>query len=169
MNNKYVVMPLKNTVLFSGGHLEIDVDSDYEENLKKQIEENDGLAVALTLKEHNDSIKYLEDDFYHIGNLIRVEEISMKGSHYKLKIDVLERVKVNKLELISNHYIASYEVLEDIMDIDEHTEHDILDYIKKLTEERLPLNQKHVFRAQIDTDQAPVATEVVMAIGDNLL
>ena len=66
MNNKHVVMPLKNVVLFSGGQLQIDVDSDYEANLKKQIEENDGLAVALTLKEHNGSINYSEDDFYHI-------------------------------------------------------------------------------------------------------
>lgn len=135
MKKNTVVMPLKDMVLFSGGKIQINLDSDFDLSLQRKIEENNGYAVVLTLKEFGDSNIYREEDFYQIGNLVKVEDLKKTGSTYKMKLDVLERIEVIDLKVEENMFIADYKLLDDEMDMPKDTSKEILDYIKNLTEE----------------------------------
>jgi ATP-dependent Lon protease len=135
MKKNTVVMPIKDMVLFSGGHIQINLDNDFEHNLQRKIEENDGHAIVLTLKENHESSEYVKEDFYKVGNYVKVEDIQKNGSKYKLKLDVLERVQVSNMTVDNNTFMADYEKLEDNMDVDQKTLDDIVDYLKNMTAE----------------------------------
>ncbi len=133
--NKQLVMPLKDMVLFSKGQVKINADEHYDMMLQKRIDENDGYAIALTLKENNDTNIYNEKDFYHIGNLIKVDEVKRESNGYKLSVEVLERVKVTGFEVEPNALVGVYEPLLDILDMDPKSEEEMIGYVKNMTEE----------------------------------
>ncbi|MCH4888125.1 endopeptidase La [Acidaminobacter sp. JC074] len=133
--NKHVVMPLKDMVLFSKGQIHINADEHYDMLLQKRIDENDGYAIALTLKEYNDTNIYNEKDFYHIGNLIKVTKVSRESNGYRLSMDVLERVIVSSFDVEPNAFIATYEPLADMVDMDPKSEEEMVGYVKNMTEE----------------------------------
>lgn len=135
MKKNTVVMPIKDIVLFSGGQIQINLDSDFDINLQREIEKNDGYVVVLTLRKDSDTNIYKAKDFYSVGNLAKVEEIKKNGSSYKLKLDVLERVQIIDLKAEENTFIADYNLLEDQIDMDTDTTNEIIDYLKKIITE----------------------------------
>jgi len=132
---KQVVMPLKDMVLFSKGQIQINADDHYDLRLQKMIDDNDGYAVALTLKEYNDESIYGEKDFYHIGNLIKVTNVKRESKGYKLSIDVIERVEVMNLEVVDHAFMAQVEPLDDLIDMDPKSETEMIGYVKNMTAE----------------------------------
>jgi ATP-dependent Lon protease len=133
--NKHVVMPLKDMVLFSKGQIQINADSHYDLRLQSKIDENNGYAVAVTLKEYHDNDVYTEDDFYHVGNIIKVTNVKKEAGGYKLSIDVLERVTITNFEVDSHSFIATYDHLDDLVDMDPKSEKEMIGYVKNMTEE----------------------------------
>lgn len=133
--NKHVVMPLKEMVLFSKGQIQINADAHYDFRLQNKIDENDGYAIGITLKEHHDTNVYSEKDFFHVGNLIRVTNVSKSSGGYSLSIDVLERVSISSFEVEEHNFIAHYEPLVDLVDMDPKSEQEMVGYVKNMAEE----------------------------------
>lgn len=133
--NKHVVMPLKNMVLFSKSQININADTHYDLKLQQEIDRAGGFAIAVSLKEYDDSHSFEEKDFYHVGNLIKVNNVKRESNGYLLSIDVIERVKISDFTFENNTYSASYESLEDNIDMDPKSEEEMISYVKKMTEE----------------------------------
>lgn len=133
--NKHVVMPLKEMVLFSKGQIQINADVHYDLKLQKKIDEAEGYAIAITLKDYDEDSMFMEKDFYSIGNIIKVSKVKRETNGYHLSLEVLERVQITDFELEENSFIASYEPLEDIIDMDPKSEKEMIAYVKKMTEE----------------------------------
>lgn len=133
--NKHVVMPLKDMVLFAKGQIQINADDHYDLRLQKKIDEHNGYAVAITLKDYNDDDVYSEKDFYHVGNLVKVTGVKRESGGYKLSIDVLERVEVKNFLVEEHSFLAETEPLVDIIDMDPKSEKEMIGYVKNMTEE----------------------------------
>ncbi|WP_105619714.1 endopeptidase La [Vallitalea okinawensis] len=132
---KHVIMPLKDMVLFSKGQLKINADRHYDLSLQNTIEENGGYAIAITLKDHDDKNIYDKDDFYQVGNLIKVTEVEREANGYRLSLDVIERIKILDIELDGSSFIGTYEPLVDLVDMDSKSEQEMIQYVKNMTEE----------------------------------
>lgn len=130
-----VVMPLRDMVLFSKGQIKINADDHYDLKLQKQIDMNDGYAVALTIKEYHEDEMYSADDFHHIGNLVKVNQLKKTAQGYVVFLEVLERVMVSTLELKDNYFTATYETFEDTIDMDPKSEKEMITYVKNMTSE----------------------------------
>jgi ATP-dependent Lon protease len=133
--NRSVILPLKDIVLFSEGTMQINASHAFDAELQKAIEDNHFLAVAVSLKDHHEDGLYREKDFYHIGNIIKIDDIQKDKGGYVLKLRALERVEVHNFIISGNHFIAEYEPLRDVRDYDQKTETEILNYIKRMTSE----------------------------------
>jgi ATP-dependent Lon protease len=132
---KHVVLPLKDIVLFSGGTIQIKANKDFDLDLQEAIQNNDGYAIAVTIKENHENGLYQAKDFYHVGNIISLEEVKKEASGYQLKLKVLERVIVHDYSINGQHFLAEFDELLDIRDYDQKTEEEILNYLKRMTEE----------------------------------
>jgi ATP-dependent Lon protease len=132
---KHVVLPLKDIVLFSGGTIQIKANKDFDLDLQEAIQNNDNYAIAVTIKENHENGLYQAKDFYHVGNIISLEEVKKEAGGYQLKLKVLERVIVHDYTINGHHFLAEFDELLDIRDYDQKTEEEILNYLKRMTEE----------------------------------
>lgn len=132
---KQVILPLKDMVLFSESIVQINANQEFHETLQSAIEENYHMAVAVSIRDSHESDMYQAKDFYHIGNLVHLEEVEKVSKGYRIRMKVLERVEVKHFELQGEYFIGHYNELPDVRDLDMKTEHEIMDYIKKMTAE----------------------------------
>jgi ATP-dependent Lon protease len=133
--NKSIILPLKDIVLFSESTVQINAAESFDLELQEAIRENHNLAVAVSIRDHHDDGLYREKDFYHIGNIVKLDDIQREKNGYLLKLRVLERVEVHNFITRNNHFLAEYEPLRDVRDYDQKTEEEILNYIKRMTAE----------------------------------
>lgn len=131
---KYAIIPLKDMVLFSPGTIQIKLDHTYGQDLQTKINEHDGYAIGLSLKQSDASGKYNIEDFYNVGNLGKIESIKKEKDQVKLTIKLLERVVVNP-EFTDGLFQGSYETLLDLNDMDLKSQEDIMDYINRIARE----------------------------------
>lgn len=135
INKELPVVAIPNAVLFHGGEIKVKLNLELGKELYKKIEEEDFYAIALTVKNHNSKGQYDEEDFYQVGTLIKIEDRIKIGEEYEYNIDVIERVEVKEFKLIEDNLKVNYDLIPDIIDIDEKEQKQILEYIKTSTVE----------------------------------
>ncbi|MBU3195954.1 endopeptidase La [Clostridium algidicarnis] len=135
INKELPVVHIPNLVLFHGGEITVNLNKRFNEEYYEKIKEENFYAIALTLKSNKSEESYTEDDLYKVGTLIRIKDRKKVNDTYEYNIDVLERIKVEKFIEDGSYFRATYNLEPDIMDLDEKSNKEMLDYIKNLTAE----------------------------------
>lgn len=139
------VLPLKNTVLYTGLTQIIKVGREKSLKALHEAEKNGFWLVAVHQKSKNSETETAQaepNDLFQIATLCRVESMKGKdGSGYQVVLRGMARVS---LQEILNHpekgYIeADVTTLEDIDDLNPQTRKALLDSLKKLSKEFLQL------------------------------
>lgn len=128
-----VVIP--NTVLLPGKSTTIKISKEIGNQFYKRIVQDDFYGVALALKEGHDGSLYGEDDFYHVGTLIKIDDTKVLSDGYEFVIDVIERVEVKAFIPDATDYKISYDFISDIIDLDKVNQKEMINYIKTLVAE----------------------------------
>lgn len=135
INKDLPVVHIPNLVLFHGGEITVNLSKRFNEEYYEKIKEENFYAIALTLKSNKDEEAYVEDDLYKVGTLIRIKDRKEISDSYEYNIDVLDRVKVEAFIVDGSYFRATYNLEPDIMDLDEKSNKEMLDYIKNLAAE----------------------------------
>ncbi|MCT4632510.1 MAG: endopeptidase La [Firmicutes bacterium] len=133
--NKNIIMPLKDIVLFSKGKVKIDIDSRYYMGIKEKIDNDNGNVIVLSLKDNAEKSGYSSEDFYKVGNMVRVNDVTEKNGVYSLDVSVMYRVNVDEFDFDGRHFYGLYEELHDNIDIDLKSVSDMLGYMKNIIKE----------------------------------
>jgi len=128
-----VVIP--NTVLLPGKSTTIKISKEIGNQFYKRIVQDDFYGVALALKEGHDGSLYGEDDFYHVGTLIKIDDTKVLSDGYEFVIDVIERVEVKAFIPDATDYKISYDFISDIIELDKGNQKEMIIYIKTLVAE----------------------------------
>ncbi len=137
INKELPVLAMPNLVLFHGRDITIKLGRELNNEFYEEIAQEDFYAIALTVKKSKSEGTYEKNDFYKVGTLIKIKDRKKisDGDGYEYSIDVVERVEVKEFILSGTNFRAVYDLVPDIIDLDEKNQNQMLDYIKNLTSE----------------------------------
>ena len=120
------IIEIPDTVLFPGREMVIRVSQNIGNKLFNGTAQDDYFGIALS-KQNN--------EFFHIGTLVKVNSIKNAKGKFELAIDVLERIEVIDFIPTDDGMRATYNLLPDIDDLEAKNKAEIIAYIKELSHE----------------------------------
>ncbi|WP_461205988.1 endopeptidase La [Clostridium sp. DL1XJH146] len=123
-----IVIPYN--ILMHGDERTIRINKETGNEIYRRVENDDFYGLALGVKNEKEILEI--DDFYKVGTLVKIKNVKELGKNYEVKIDVIERIKIEEFKLEGEEFRATYNFIEDIIDLDEKNEREMLDYIKEI-------------------------------------
>ncbi|WP_053228017.1 endopeptidase La [Spirochaeta cellobiosiphila] len=114
------ILPVKRSVIYPSMANTIQVSKELGYHLYEKSSKNDNFILAFTSKDDDTPDEgWSPDDLYEVGILAKIDFIDEKGSYVELKVRNLHRIKRLNWEQEDNLYSCSFEVHNDINDLDE--------------------------------------------------
>ena len=135
-NNRELVLPLFDTVLFPGVKTKITVGKTLRGILEELGMTGSFTMAALTVREKDEQGRLSRHSFYKVGTRIRIEssEPTDKGG-LLLNIDTLRTIDILNIELLDNQFWADYQIRGLKNDLSSAGEREILRYVKTIITE----------------------------------
>ncbi|MBN2625598.1 MAG: endopeptidase La, partial [Spirochaetales bacterium] len=135
-NNRELVLPLFDTVLFPGVKTKITVGKTLRGILEELGMTGSFTMAALTVREKDEQGRLSRHSFYKVGTRIRIEssEPTDKGG-LLLNIDTLRTIDILNIELLDNQFWADYRIRGLKNDLSSAGEREILRYVKTIITE----------------------------------
>jgi len=132
-----VVIP--HLVMFQGEDIKVKLSGEINNEFYERVEQVDFYAIALTMKENISKVIDGEvsekNNLYTVGTLIKIRDRKVLKDSYEYSIDFIERVEIQSFIEDGANFRATYNLIPDIVDIDEKNQKQILEAIKDLTSE----------------------------------
>lgn len=132
-----VVIP--HLVMFQGEDIKVKLSGEINNEFYERVEQVDFYAIALTMKENISKVIDGEvsekNNLYTVGALIKIRDRKVLKDSYEYSIDFIERVEIESFIEDGANFRATYNLIPDIVDIDENNQKQILEAIKDLTSE----------------------------------
>lgn len=135
INRELSLVVIPNTVLLHGKNITIKVSKEMGNQFYQRIAQDDFYGIALALREGHSGDLYRKDDFYDIGTLIKIEDRKISKNGYQFTVDVIERVEVQEFIQDGTNYRVNYNLIPDIIDLDQRNQIEMMNYIKTLVSE----------------------------------
>jgi ATP-dependent Lon protease len=135
IKDKLAIIAMPGHVLFKGIKNTIRISRSLSETIYPRIQQDNDYAIVLLLKDGCNLENYQEEDLYTIGSLVKIEKIVDSRTTSDMNLEVLERIEVKNISKEQDYYIAKYDIIPDIEDLDKISQNQLLEYIKKLSAE----------------------------------
>lgn len=135
VNKELALVVIPNIVLLPGKSTTIKISKELGNQFYNRIVQDDFYGVALALKEAHEGSLYGENDFYHVGTLIKIDDTKVLSDGYEFVIDIIERVQVNAFIPDGTNYRVAYNFIADITDLDQGNQKEMVKYIRTLVSE----------------------------------
>ncbi|MBU3216280.1 endopeptidase La [Clostridium estertheticum] len=133
-NKEGMVIPVADIVLLPGMEYTLKLNKISEEELKN-LDDEQQFSIALPLKQNFNQNQLKEEDFHRVGVSFHVNEVEKTEKGYQVKIKTLDRVEINELIIESGFIRVEFEVIPDIIDLNEKGQEEMIECIKKVTRE----------------------------------
>lgn len=133
-NKEGMVIPVSGIVLLPGMKYTLKLNKISEEGLENLAKEEQ-FSIALPLKQNFNQNQLKEEDFHRIGVTFSVNEIEKTENGYQVKIKVVDRVEINKLNVYDDFIRVEFQLAPDVIDLTEKNQEEMLEYMKKITRE----------------------------------
>ena len=129
------VLVLPDMVLLHETNMNLKITKKMGKEIHKRVKDYDYFGIAVASKEGVPARFYAESDIYHTGTLIKIENAAEMRDVYHLKIEIIERVKIDELIKDGINYRAKYHLIPDINDLDQENQEEILKHVGYLVSE----------------------------------
>jgi ATP-dependent Lon protease len=133
-NKEGIVIPVSNIVLLPGMTYKLKLNKISEEEFEN-LENANEVSIALPLKQNFNQSELKEEDFHRVGVSFEVTEIEKTEKGHQVKIKVLDRVEIRSFSIESEAIRVEFELAADIIDLNEKSQEEMVEYIKKVTRE----------------------------------
>ncbi|MBU3100483.1 MULTISPECIES: endopeptidase La [Clostridium] len=133
-NKEGMVIPVADIVLLPGMEYTLKLNKISEEELKN-LDDDEQFSIALPLKQNFNQNQLKGEDFHRVGVSFHVNEVEKTEKGYQVKIKTLDRVEINELIIESGFIRVEFEVIPDIIDLNEKGQEEMIECIKKVTRE----------------------------------
>ncbi|MCB2355577.1 endopeptidase La [Clostridium estertheticum] len=131
-NKEGMVIPVADIVLLPGMEYTLKLNKISEEELKN-LDDEQQFSIALPLKQNFNQNQLKGEDFHRVGVSFHVNEVEKTEKGYQVKIKTLDRVEINDLIIESGFIRVEFEVIPDIIDLNEKGQEEMIECIKKVT------------------------------------
>lgn len=129
-----MVTPISNMVLLPGMIHTLKFGHIIAEQLDS-LTDKEQFNIALPLKHNYDQSQLKEENFHKVGVLFEVDTVEETEKGYQIKLKVLDRVEIKELNIENNSIQVEFEFAPDIIDINEKSQEEMLEYMKNITRE----------------------------------
>lgn len=135
INQELSIVVIPNTVYLHQTDINLKISKEIGREIYNRVSADDFYGIVLGVKEDNLNGLYVESDFYKIGTLIKIEKAKEMKDFFQLKLQILERVKIEDIVSDKGNYRATYQSMPDIIDLDHYDQQEILQHIRQLVKE----------------------------------
>jgi ATP-dependent Lon protease len=125
------LLPLEDAVMFPDVKTKIKIDKDMGVLLEILKKSGPVFLLALTVKNNATSPYQSENQFYSVGNLVRLETLQQSVDGYIAVLHSLEEVEVINLKHNNDQLSAEYLPLVIVNDLDEKSHSEMISFIRK--------------------------------------
>lgn len=129
------VIPILDTVILPNTRTKLSVDEKLGHQLKRQIDNFNGMALALTVREERKGSGYTAklqaEDFYPIGTLVQMNSVDESSDGFLIYADGTNRVEVENLIKDGSTFYATFTLADDVDDMTAESKNQMIDFIKK--------------------------------------
>ncbi len=129
------VIPIIDTVILPSTDTKLSVDEQLGLELKNQMANASGYALALTLKEGVDKKHVSEESFYKIGSLIKLNRIEPSSNGFLVYARGFERIEAEDILISDTNTYATYHGAPEVDDLHEEGRAQMIAYIKEIIHE----------------------------------
>lgn len=133
-NNEKMVLPVADSILLTGVSQTVKLNSLGDEELE-YLQSDGSICIALPLKQGYNPSSVTGVDFYDLGVLFTVENITKTEIGYQISLKAFERVEIKEITIKNGTIWAQYEIASDIIDLTEIDEEKMLDHLKRVIKE----------------------------------
>lgn len=125
------VIPIFDTVILPSTETKLAVDEDLGIDLKNQLENASGYAIALTLKEGIEKSKISAGSFYKIGTLLKLKSVEKSTTGYLVFARGLDRVEADEIIINGPTTYATYVNADEELDLSDDLGRQMLEFAKE--------------------------------------
>ncbi len=135
------VLPLRNTVLFPGALLSLQIGRPKSVATLLHAMSADTKPYVLILTQKSDKENELTpDDLYRMGTIAKIESVKNKRKNgYQVLVRGLERCHALELRAVQGQFKAEAESVQDLLDLEPETQTALLENLKSLSRDLLAL------------------------------
>lgn len=129
------VIPIIDTIILPNTDTKLSVDDKLGVELKNQIDNATGYALAFTLKDGVDKYNVTEESFYKIGTLVKLKRIEKSSNGYLVYAHGYERVEAENILVADTNTYATYHGAAEVDDLHEDGKVQMIAYMKEIIHE----------------------------------
>lgn len=124
------IIPIVDTVILPYTETKLSVDEELGERLLNQLNQTEGYAIALSIREGVLKNAIDPDSFYDVGSLLKLQKVEKASKGYLVYASSLERLEIDEVIINGEIAIARYHELLETNDLSEEGQKEMLQYIK---------------------------------------
>ena len=133
-NKEGMVIPVSDIVLLPGMAYTLKLNNISEQELEN-LAKKEQFSIALPLNQNFNKNQLKQEDFHKVGVSFHVDGIEKTEKGYQVKIKVLDRVEIKELTIGKDFTRVEFEIAPDVIDLTENSQKEMLEYVKKVTQE----------------------------------
>ncbi|MCC7550027.1 endopeptidase La [Methanobacterium ferruginis] len=134
-NEELSVLVLPDMVLLHETNMNLKIGKKNGSEIYNRVKNDDYYGIAVASKEGVPARFYSESDLHRVGTLIRIENATEMRDFYHLKVEILERVQIDEFIQNGINYRAKYQLIPDIIDLDQENQDEIMRHARYLVSE----------------------------------
>ncbi len=134
-NEELPLLVLPDMVLLHETNMNLKIGKKNGSEIYNRVKNYDHFGIAVATKEGLPARYYTESDLYKVGTLIKIENATEMRDFYHLKVEIIERVQIDELIQDGVNYLAKYQLIPDIIDLDPENQEEILKHVRYLVSE----------------------------------
>ncbi len=134
-NEELPVLVLPDMVLLHETDMNLKITKKMGRQIDNLVKDHDYFGIAVASKRGVPARFYAESDLYKIGTLVKIENAAEMRDFYRLKVEIIERVQIDKFIKEGLNYRAKYSFIPDIDDLDQANQEEILKHVDYLISE----------------------------------
>lgn len=134
-NQELSLLVLPDMVLLPETNMNLKIGKKNGSEIYNRVKNDDYYGIVVASKNGMPSRYYSESDLYNVGTLIRIENATEMKEFYHLKVEIIERVQIEELIPDGINYRVKYQLIPDIMDLDQENQDEIIKHTRYLISE----------------------------------
>ena len=124
------IIPIVDTVILPHTETKLSVDDELGHHLSNQMNNTEGYAIALSIREGVLKKSIKPDSFYEVGTRLKLQKVEKASKGYLVYASSLERVEIEEVIINGEIAIARFHELLETDDLSKEGKDEMLQYIK---------------------------------------
>lgn len=128
----YHIVPILDTIILPNTDTKLNVDEALGLDLKNELHNGHGYAIAATIKEGIKKSEVTGESFYKIGTLLKMDSIEESSEGFLVYAKSIQRIELDEILISGVSTYGNYHDADEEEDLSKESKQQMLDYMKNI-------------------------------------